>query len=538
LGASFFFTKGGGDVSHVGKFVTSIAVQLARNVPAARQHICRAIAERPDISEQSLRDQWHHLVLGPLSALDDSGDINCLNLVIDALDECYDDNDIRVVIGLLAEARELSAPRLRIFLTSRPEVAIRHGLCHMPDALHRSFVLHCISPAIVDSDIQRFLEHNLKIIAREQCLPASWPGPETVANMVQRASGLFIWAATANRFIQQGRRFAKGRLDSIIRNDGDTQVQPERHLDNIYITVLQESIRPEYTPEEKEEHCRMLRYILGSLVVLGSPLTAQSLGELLGIPEQDIRSFVEDLHAILDVPTDETRPLRLHHPSLRDFLLDKNRCIDANFWVDEADAHNALATRCITVMTSVFEQNEENIRNLALVTSFDLLPMITRLGDQIEESARKLESQEDNRLAIQTELDLIKDASFEINGEFRSRARYNKTEKALFPPELQYACCSWAQHLKKSGKKPIDYGQPHTFFQQHFVDWNRILFHFWENDAWSLNMTTLEACVSVSLLLSSQVQLLIISRKMMLPNFTRYFRREERTWSGPGIKAS
>jgi hypothetical protein len=34
LAASFFFTRGGGDVGHAGKFVTSIAVQLADNVPA------------------------------------------------------------------------------------------------------------------------------------------------------------------------------------------------------------------------------------------------------------------------------------------------------------------------------------------------------------------------------------------------------------------------------------------------------------------------------------------------------------------------
>jgi hypothetical protein len=33
LRASFFFSKGGGDVSHTGKFFTSLAVQLAFNVP-------------------------------------------------------------------------------------------------------------------------------------------------------------------------------------------------------------------------------------------------------------------------------------------------------------------------------------------------------------------------------------------------------------------------------------------------------------------------------------------------------------------------
>jgi hypothetical protein len=33
LRASFFFSRGGGDVSHAGKFFTSIAMQLANNAP-------------------------------------------------------------------------------------------------------------------------------------------------------------------------------------------------------------------------------------------------------------------------------------------------------------------------------------------------------------------------------------------------------------------------------------------------------------------------------------------------------------------------
>ena len=61
LGASFFFSRGGGDIGHAGKFVTSIAVQLANKIPALKRNICDAIAERSDIVSQSLRDQWRHL---------------------------------------------------------------------------------------------------------------------------------------------------------------------------------------------------------------------------------------------------------------------------------------------------------------------------------------------------------------------------------------------------------------------------------------------------------------------------------------------
>ena len=40
LGASFFFSRGGGDVSHAGKFVSSIAVQLTSSIPEiGRAHV-------------------------------------------------------------------------------------------------------------------------------------------------------------------------------------------------------------------------------------------------------------------------------------------------------------------------------------------------------------------------------------------------------------------------------------------------------------------------------------------------------------------
>ncbi|KAF2624120.1 hypothetical protein BU25DRAFT_296717, partial [Macroventuria anomochaeta] len=58
LAASFFFSRGGGDVGHARKFVTSIAVQLAHSVPALQQHISDAVAARSDIVGQLLRDQW------------------------------------------------------------------------------------------------------------------------------------------------------------------------------------------------------------------------------------------------------------------------------------------------------------------------------------------------------------------------------------------------------------------------------------------------------------------------------------------------
>ena len=98
LGASFFFSKGGGDVSHAGKFATSIAVQLASHVPGIRQYLCEVVTKFPNVASLSLRDQWHHLVLRPLSALSVTDDTTSVVLIIDALDECDDNDNVGKII--------------------------------------------------------------------------------------------------------------------------------------------------------------------------------------------------------------------------------------------------------------------------------------------------------------------------------------------------------------------------------------------------------------------------------------------------------
>ncbi|KNG46890.1 putative WD-repeat protein [Stemphylium lycopersici] len=418
LAASFFFSRGGGDVGHAGRFVTSLAVQLAHNVPALRQRISDAVVERDDIASQSLRDQWHHLVLGPLSKLSDSGRPASLVLVVDALDECDSDNNIRIIVRLLAEARSLMRVRLRVLLTSRPEVPIRHGFYQIPDVEHQDVVLHNISRSIVDHDITLFLQHNLQLIARERCLRAGWPGAETVVQLVQSACGLFIWAATACRFVRDGKRFAAQRLETILRNDGKATAAPEKHLNEIYITVLENSIQ-EYTDEEKEEQCRGIRYILGSIVALFSPLSAQSLDQLLDVAE-GVRTTLEDLHAILDIPNNQSRPLRLHHPSFRDFLLDQKRCGD-RFYVNEKSTHENLARRCLEFMSAPGSLRQD----------------MCNLSDPG---------------VLRTEID-----EETINGNL--------------PPELQYACHYWVHHLERSGRSIEDGDATHRFLETYLLHW-------------------------------------------------------------------
>jgi hypothetical protein len=416
LGASFFFSRGGGDVGRAGRFVTSIAVQLARNVSGVRRHINNALLQRPEIDSQSLRDQWQYLVLEPLSKLEGP---TIFVLVVDALDECEGSNDMQLIVQLLAMSGSLKHVRLRVFLTSRPEVPIQYGLGQVPDAERRDFLLHKVSPSIVDHDIRLFLEYRLNLIGEGDGQELGWPGAEVIQSLVRSASGLFIWAATACRFISEG-LFAEERLHMLADgSDRDSAASPEQHLNQLYLTVLRKSIQSSYTARELARYYSMMRQILGSIVSLSSPLSVSSLSILIQIPEQRVNRMLKELHAILDIPKGNDQPLRLHHPSFRDFLFSKDRCVDENFWIEERQAHAALAGSCTQLMSSTLKQDICGVKTPGTLAA-----------------------------------DMGKDRVAQC-----------------IKPELEYACINWIHHLAKGSTQLHDGDEFNFFLEEHFLYW-------------------------------------------------------------------
>jgi NACHT domain len=418
LGASFFFSRGGGDVGHAGKFFTTIAWQLAKSLPNLKGDICQAITEHQDIFTQTPRDQWSQLILRPLSRLDGTSSQLLLVLVIDALDECDGENDVKQILQLLAEARSLETVRLRIFMTSRPETPIRHGFDKMPETQHQDFVLHNISPSVVQHDIFIFLKYHLEIIRQECFLGIDWPEKQMINNLVQKTGGLFIWAATACRFIRDGRLFARERLARVLQGDTAT-ASPEEKLDEVYTAILMNCMRDEYDDGEKAEWCKKFKDVVGTIIILLSPLSSFSLSRLLQIPNSDTVRMLDDMHSILEIPKDQAQPIRLHHPSFRDFLLSEGRCGDQHFLVEERKAHEMLAKCCIQLMSTALKRDICGLREPGTLTK-------------------------------------------DVQG--------NQIEKYL-PTELRYACLYWVQHLQKSGMPLTDDNQVHCFLRKHLLHW-------------------------------------------------------------------
>ncbi|KAF2115160.1 WD40-repeat-containing domain protein [Lophiotrema nucula] len=275
LGASFFFSRGGGDLSVADKLVTTLARQLANRIPLAKRYVCEAIMEQQVITDHSLRD---HGKSAPSKVV----------FVVDALDERDSEKDVRAILKVLVTARSLSNIRLRIFLTSRPEIPVRLGFGKLPEARRQVLVLHEISAALVDRDLRLFFENNFSRIREERGFEADWPSKRIIKRLVEIAYGLFIWASTGCRFIREGKRLAMRRIRVLLR-EHHADAGPEKQLDQIYTTVLRASIQQGYTDEEKAEVYDTLREVLGSVVLLLSPLSMESLSMLIDIPLSHVK---------------------------------------------------------------------------------------------------------------------------------------------------------------------------------------------------------------------------------------------------------
>ena len=411
-----------------------------------KSKICQVIAERYDIGQKSLHDQWEQLIHRPLAALKSNElQFSDLFLVIDALDECGNQDDIRVILQLLAEAKNLSAIRLRIFVTSRPETPIQLGFRAIGGAVHQDFVLHSISQSIVQHDISVFFKNELEKIKKERALSADWPGEQNIELLVQKADCLFIYAATACRFIGDRQWLPEERLGLVLRGD-PTGLSPTEKLDEMYEQVLTYSVIGDCGDRAANILCARFRHVVGPIVLLFESLSAVVLAKVLDTETEVVKVTLSSLHSVLDIAEDEDSPVRLLHPSFRDFLLERERCSDSRFWVNKEEVHKHLAERCLWLLSTSLRRNICNLHTPGTLTC------------------------ELKRSTVEQQL----------------------------PVPIQYACRYWVDHLQW-GKIGLcnDNGQVHIFLQKHFLHWLEALSLMGKMSEGVLMLTALQSMLTV-----------------------------------------
>jgi len=179
------------------------------------------------------------LVIEPLESTDIS-----MVIVIDALDECKDEEPSSAILSVLGRLVE-RIPEVKFLITGRPEPRIRAGF-RLPILVDLAsvFVLHDVDPPLIDGDIRLFLKHELSELAQRHQL-WRWPSGEQIDLLCSRAAGLFVYAVATIKFLDSNTYLPEQRLDMIVKlpectaPEGKTRFNPKTTLDSLYTSILQ-----------------------------------------------------------------------------------------------------------------------------------------------------------------------------------------------------------------------------------------------------------------------------------------------------------
>ena len=356
LGASFFFKRGEGDQGNTKRFFSTITRQLLMTIPDLAPGVSKAIENDPDITTRSFKDQFEKLLLQPLCTA--KGNQTSLVLVIDALDECDGEKDIQLLLQLLPQIHQSKAIHLQFFMTNRPDLPVNLGF--QKDGVkdnHKDLMQHEVQEPVIKHDLSLFLKHKLCQIKQDRSLPKGWMEETHFKTLVDMSVPLFIFAATVCRVFEDPDLEPMNSLKEILEHQNE-----ESRLDGTYLPVLQRLFN-NHSEKRKREMVEDFHKIVGTILILETPLSIASLSRLLDIPKAMIHIRLSRLHAVLSIPKDEAMPVRLFHLSFRDFLLDLESRGKTGFWVDAGQTHQRLTERCLDIMQQRLRKNICSLAN-------------------------------------------------------------------------------------------------------------------------------------------------------------------------------
>jgi hypothetical protein len=418
LGASFFCSRASSSCRNVGRIVPTIACQLAHYSYAFRFALSQTLQDNSVISTLNVTQQFEKLIRAPMLKTKDALPDGIV-IVIDGLDECEDDHGIRLILEVLL--RLASDLPLKFFVTSCPEIAIRDKMLspggYPTSVLHRHNIED--SSSTLEEDIKKYLTKALGPMSLS-------PTYSQIEQLAKRAGNLFIYAATAVRYILPANMYVdpSARLKIILETDPRSFIKSSsstkhQELDALYTNILATAFNNELLEAEEIE---AMRLVLWMIVCVREPMTIHTLASLLGLTERQVSSALRPLRSVLHIST-KSRLVSMLHKSFSDYMLDRTRSGD--FYCNVTRHSQLLASRCFDVMK---EQLRFNICDLKSSFVFD--KDIPYLEDRVDK---------------------------------------------CISPVLLYACCYWSEHLRLANASEELHDKLADFVSLRLLFWMEVL---------------------------------------------------------------
>ncbi|CCA76532.1 related to S. pombe trp-asp repeat containing protein [Serendipita indica DSM 11827] len=337
LGGTFFFSMAISEWSNTDKFSSTIARELAQYVPNLAPYIAKAWQRNPAILRSSFEEQFRMLISEPLQHQQ-----NPVILVIDAIDECKSGRQRKELVETLSAATQESN-NLRIFITSRPDPVIEKVLQPLSIKAKLTDRLHDTSHRDNIEDIATYVHQSLGGILSS----------DKRRRLVNKANGLFIWASTACRMLND----ESLAIDPEIIYDRLISIDQPGAIDGVYNLVI---ARIDQTSKPAVVE------MLGMLLAAFEPLTSDDLEHLIkhAKGQGSAKALVRVLGTVLkEDPI--THLIQFRHPTFVEYL---RRCcvataadVSGRIYINISHAHDQVVSWCLSVLRSRTEGLKFNI---------------------------------------------------------------------------------------------------------------------------------------------------------------------------------
>ena len=384
LAGSFFFSRYVPERSKAEFLFPTMSFALSYAIPDVGKIIDALIAHDPSIPTKALEIQLQKLILEPLQQVSEQSK-EPIVFIIDGLDECEGEDVQSNVLRLLGSVFQRPSEsvggcnRVCFIVTSRPEPWIHDEFTIEPlSSITRQIFLGQTPEA--NDDIRTFFrlgfteihdspKHRLTMLN----VAKPWPPYNVVDDLVDKASGQFIFPATVLKFVDDPNYRPTDRLHIItsmpVISPSALAQKPLAALDQLYSQILSTSSDKQRTLDilcaliiiqmsgalmpvnlriYYAEVLRIAENLMG--LQLGDGIQAlRKIRSLVHIPERSL--VLDDADANLPLPEycdrDEDK-IKFHHKSFIDYLLDPSRSL--KYCVDLKEMRMRLGLACIVAM--------------------------------------------------------------------------------------------------------------------------------------------------------------------------------------------
>lgn len=349
LAANFFCSRSDAECSDPNLIFPTLSRQLCHFHAPFKDKVTEIIRANPDIVHAGPMRQFEELIVKPLEAVRDTFPMSVI--VLDALDECVDKEATSTILTAIARFIHRISGSLLFVVTSRPErsitVLFEEAEQDTLKDVATPLLLHKIDLKSVLDDIRLFLEDGFKRQSRQFTVGKGWPVARDVNKLAEMSGGLFIWAATALRFIMDKDTCdPKGQLRLLLN------ALPESRPGETALSLLYDQITGAVFTKASSTLANRLRPTLGTIALAQEPLSIGTLATLVELEEDDVRNALTRLGSVLHVPGPEKPAEAIHivHLTFPEFLLTSSPTKPEAFHISAPDHHLAMFTRCMVIM--------------------------------------------------------------------------------------------------------------------------------------------------------------------------------------------